>query len=403
MSLEREREQLVSYLMAGVSPKSMVNLCAKLIGTPIALYTYSGAQGLVTSQGFPGDKKPNILFLNVKLREESAEYAPEELMALRAKLANRPFIREAGKKPEGRYLLCSSVYGDQTAALCCLPEMDIPLENLNAELISLCAQFIALSVIHSGMPSFLHVRQAMRLLLNAPDASYSDIMRRAAPYAPPGKGPYRLMVLQSKRNSAHASQSVQFLCGQLSDWLSSEWIYRTDDSAAILYASQSFPQRERPSLESILEISGCCACVSPDFSVLTQARSWYQRIYRLPAFLQASAGQCVLFSDWMDFGIFTETALPADDLLSFVMPKLFSLRQWDKDHDTDYFHTLCEYIACGCNQKKTASSLSVHVNTLNYRLRKIAEQSDIHTDEPGALYRLPLSIRLMQYLDAALR
>ena len=105
----------------------------------------------------------------------------------------------------------------------------------------------------------------------------------------------------------------------------------------------------------------------------------------------------------MDFGLFTETALPADDLLSFVMPQLFSLRQWDKDHDTNYFHTLCAYIACGCNQKKTASSLSVHVNTLNYRLRKIAEQFDIHTDEPGALYKLPLSIRLMQYLDAALR
>ena len=49
---------------------------------------------------------------------------------------------------------------------------------------------------------------------------------------------------------------------------------------------------------------------------------------------------------------------------------------------------------CGCNQVEAAKSLFVHLNTLKYRLGRIAEIANVDFKDREVLFHIELSFRM---------
>lgn len=58
-------------------------------------------------------------------------------------------------------------------------------------------------------------------------------------------------------------------------------------------------------------------------------------------------------------------------------PHLQALRRYDQENGTHLYHTLEIFLSLDCNVKETAEKLHVHINTLNYRLKRIEEISRV--------------------------
>lgn len=48
--------------------------------------------------------------------------------------------------------------------------------------------------------------------------------------------------------------------------------------------------------------------------------------------------------------------------------------KYDREHQTDFFNTISTYLDCFCSVQETAKKLTVHYNTIRYRLQKIKEE-----------------------------
>lgn len=62
-------------------------------------------------------------------------------------------------------------------------------------------------------------------------------------------------------------------------------------------------------------------------------------------------------------------------------PALQVLKKYDRENDTDYYHTLYVYLACERNQTLTAQKLFIHRNSLLYRINRISELLNIDLDD----------------------
>lgn len=81
----------------------------------------------------------------------------------------------------------------------------------------------------------------------------------------------------------------------------------------------------------------------------------------------------------------------ASDLLH---PALGILESYDRNNGTGLLETLRVFTECGYNQSETAEKLYVHLNTLKYRLKRIAELTGIDYKNRDSMFHIELSLRL---------
>lgn len=85
------------------------------------------------------------------------------------------------------------------------------------------------------------------------------------------------------------------------------------------------------------------------------------------------------------------------DLMTFCHTSIFILAEYDASHRTDLLETLNVYLNCHCNAAEAASMLYIHRNTMNYRLSKINELTNIDLDNTESFFHLLLSFHILAY------
>ena len=75
-------------------------------------------------------------------------------------------------------------------------------------------------------------------------------------------------------------------------------------------------------------------------------------------------------------------------------PAIRILKAYDRQEKTELTETLRAYAETGWHQADTASVLHIHLNTLKYRLKRIAELTGVSFHDPSENFYLQLSIRL---------
>lgn len=84
----------------------------------------------------------------------------------------------------------------------------------------------------------------------------------------------------------------------------------------------------------------------------------------------------------------------------FVRQWLGSLIDYDSRKPAELVPTLSQYLECGGSYDATAAALSVHRNTLKYRLQRIRDISGHDLGNPGTNFNLHLATRAWQTLQS---
>ncbi|MGO4104942.1 PucR family transcriptional regulator [Leifsonia sp. YAF41] len=85
------------------------------------------------------------------------------------------------------------------------------------------------------------------------------------------------------------------------------------------------------------------------------------------------------------------------DTAHLASPQATGLVEHDRRTGSDYAHTLLTYLSCGRDSAVTATRLSLHQNTLRYRLRRAHELFGIDLDNPDDTLLLWLSLRVIEF------
>jgi DNA-binding PucR family transcriptional regulator len=78
-------------------------------------------------------------------------------------------------------------------------------------------------------------------------------------------------------------------------------------------------------------------------------------------------------------------------------PSILKLRAYDLKNQTELLQTLTVYLEKDCNPNEASRNLHIHVNTLNYRLKRITEVGNIRLKDPIQKMSLFLDIKLNEF------
>jgi len=86
----------------------------------------------------------------------------------------------------------------------------------------------------------------------------------------------------------------------------------------------------------------------------------------------------------------------AEALKDFCHPSILTLIDYDSQNGTCYYQSLKAYIDNLKKPGRSAESLYIHRNTLNYRIRKIEEIMDVDLSDTDCLFRIYLSFKILE-------
>jgi sugar diacid utilization regulator len=121
------------------------------------------------------------------------------------------------------------------------------------------------------------------------------------------------------------------------------------------------------------------------------------------------AKNCISFIQNYDFGenVLSYTDLGVqrfilqnseEELIDFTQEVLGSLIEYERARKGELLLTLFVYFEQNQNIKKTADSLHIHTNTLNYRLKRIEEILNLDFTDSKQIFNIQLAINIYQYV-----
>ena len=68
------------------------------------------------------------------------------------------------------------------------------------------------------------------------------------------------------------------------------------------------------------------------------------------------------------------------------------IKEYDKEHSSEYYQTLRAYLLCDMDYTRMAQRLNVHKNTISYRMQRIAEMFELNLRDCRVITTLYLSL-----------
>ena len=107
------------------------------------------------------------------------------------------------------------------------------------------------------------------------------------------------------------------------------------------------------------------------------------------------------FYAYREYSIYyiSELCLKNDALPALCLPELFQLIEHCKNNGPELLDTLRAYLSCDRSKSGAAEQLSVHVNTVKYRIAQIQELTGLDLKDDETALQLMLSFKLMEYQE----
>jgi len=157
-------------------------------------------------------------------------------------------------------------------------------------------------------------------------------------------------------------------------------------------------------LLEFLDLNNLKCGVSINFENILDIKDYFnQSIYALNLSSQMKLDNRInYFEDYMEYYLFYMATNKIDDLhkinlLTLVHPLIIKLIKYDKNNKTELFVTLKTYLEYNRNANDTASKLNIHRSTLFYRFNKIQSLLDISLENSNNLFKLELSLKILNY------
>lgn len=87
-----------------------------------------------------------------------------------------------------------------------------------------------------------------------------------------------------------------------------------------------------------------------------------------------------------------------EELERFSSDTVEALIKYDQEYNTEYYKTVETYCKCNQNINETAKELSIHYNTVKYRINHIIKVLDINLEDPEKMLEVQIGIKIVNYL-----
>ena len=88
------------------------------------------------------------------------------------------------------------------------------------------------------------------------------------------------------------------------------------------------------------------------------------------------------------------------DAITLVHSATYTLAEYDREHQTNLLESLEAYLRCNMSVPDAANMLSIHRNTMTYRINKIRELVDVDLDNSETAFHLLFSYHVLEYYSA---
>lgn len=209
---------------------------------------------------------------------------------------------------------------------------------------------------------------------------------------------YRLLSIQP-RGTMVDHTLLQYIQSQLERRLSSPCSIVVDDSIIMLLSN--IPSHKADHSAVLEEMRGV-EPVLKEHNLQCGASDWFEDLLDIRPFLyQARQAIAIGKSRPEPFTVAVYHRLVLDDIFSkvrkgmepknYLHPALSFLKEQDQTYGTEYVETLRTYMCSMCNSSRTSRKLSIHRNTLLYRLNRIAELTGVDFEDPDTCTHLLIS------------
>jgi DNA-binding PucR family transcriptional regulator len=114
--------------------------------------------------------------------------------------------------------------------------------------------------------------------------------------------------------------------------------------------------------------------------------------------LESNYREYAVFMDFMPLPMFS-AVLKQEDAKVFLHPALAEMKEYDTTHGTEYYETMRVFSLTMHNRDETADQLSIHRNTLLYRLNRICELFDLPFEDRKIGLNILCSYLLMECVE----
>lgn len=193
---------------------------------------------------------------------------------------------------------------------------------------------------------------------------------------------------------------IRFICNRIESLIKGSCAFLLDDNIVVYVNLHYFGKTMEEAVHAItdfLQDSYLKAGISYEFSGLQSLKQYYhQSKIALEEGLKRYPLRWVNRFD--DIALDYLMGRCTEDLDPKVVCSraVIKLRDYDKEHKTEYYETLRTYITCQMNAVKAAKELFIHRSTFLYRMAHIKELVDINLEDSDQLLYLLLTYKLLE-------
>ena len=153
------------------------------------------------------------------------------------------------------------------------------------------------------------------------------------------------------------------------------------------------PKVHDPQIAGLVARAGCVAGRSPVFNDIQDCAANYKAAVSA-ALSAASSGKTILGADEILLP-YIKTLIKDNTALTLEHPFVETLKEYDKKHKSDLYHTALTFIRNKCNYVDTAKELFIHRSSLIYRISRIEELTGMRFDR----YEDRFLLELIDFLE----
>jgi hypothetical protein len=219
---------------------------------------------------------------------------------------------------------------------------------------------------------------------------------------------YFSLLMMDLRGYHPQRNSVATIRSQLSGTLDGHSVIDGETLTFLVCHDSDDPERQRQTwtrAERLLEENGLFGVYSRAFYRLGDLRYHYSHtLDALKLRFCAQPGRCLVASEDLALYSLIAATREADGPDLPPHPIIRVLQQSDQQRKTAYVETLFVYLAHSQKPAPTCGALHIHRNTLDYRLRRMAELTGLDWGDGDLMFRLYFSLCSLRYdqLAAAL-
>jgi DNA-binding PucR family transcriptional regulator len=213
--------------------------------------------------------------------------------------------------------------------------------------------------------------------------------------------PHRVVVVEGCHDDHHADDFFQAMRRATLETRVGSLLAPRPGEVVILADTEPVWEKFQAAVAAEWNRAGCRIGVGGRRSSIDEFPHSYREA-QLAVQIQKAAGGRDHLTRFDDLGVYQVlgTAQNSAAMERFVQDWLGQLIDYDAAHCVQLVLTLSEYLECGGNYDATAKVLSVHRNTLKYRLRRIREVTGYDLGHPDTQFNLMLAARVWRTIQA---